>query len=69
LTTILSNLLIGGVFIATIPDSYAIIKKLKERGTKQVDGTYIFSNNYCSIKMSMNFSDRLVGNEYGFYLE
>jgi hypothetical protein len=29
LASILSNLLIDGVFIATIPDSYTIIKKIE----------------------------------------
>lgn len=28
LATALSNLLIGGVFIATIPDAYTIMKKI-----------------------------------------
>lgn len=37
LANILSNLLIDGVFIATIPDSYTILKKVKEKG-KKVNG-------------------------------
>lgn len=28
LSSILSNLLVGGVFMATIPDSYVIVKKV-----------------------------------------
>ena len=32
LAAILSNLLVGGVFIATIPDSYTILKKIEEKG-------------------------------------
>ena len=34
LASILSNLLIDGVFIATIPDSYSIMRKIKEKGKK-----------------------------------
>ena len=35
LASVLSNLLIGGSFVATIPDSYAILKKITEKGEKQ----------------------------------
>ena len=49
LANILSNLLIGGVFIATIPDSYTILKKVKERGYKDENGKYIFKNKYFAL--------------------
>jgi len=42
--------LIGGVFIATIPDSYTILKKIKEKGVKQSDGSHVYGNKYFSIK-------------------
>ena len=32
LANILSNLLVEGVFIATVPDSYAIMKIIKTKG-------------------------------------
>ncbi len=50
LVTILSNLLIGGVFIATIPDSYTILKKIKEKGITQADGSKVYGNKYFSIR-------------------
>jgi len=50
LATILSNLLVGGAFIATIPDSYTILKKIKEKGVTQSDGSRVYGNKYFSIK-------------------
>lgn len=50
LTSILSNLLIGGAFIATIPDSYTILKKVKEKGVKQADGYTTYGNAYFSLR-------------------
>lgn len=44
LTSILSNLLIDGLFIATIPDSYAILKKVNEKGQIQPDGSIVYGN-------------------------
>jgi mRNA (guanine-N7-)-methyltransferase len=32
LANMLSNLLVGGVFIATIPDSYTILRMIREKG-------------------------------------
>jgi hypothetical protein len=43
-------LLIGGVFVATIPDGYTILKKINEKGKKQHDGSTIYGNKYFSIK-------------------
>ena len=69
LAAILSNLLIDGVFIATIPDSYTIMKKVEEKGKVQQDGSKVYSNKYFSIKFdTTNFSSPY-GNVYGFYLE
>ena len=34
LANILSNLLVDGLFIATVPDSYVIMKKIKLKGVK-----------------------------------
>lgn len=49
LASILSNLLVGGVFIATIPDSYAIMRKINEKGVKK--GCYtIYGNKYFSLR-------------------
>ena len=50
LAAILSNLLVGGVFIATIPDSYTILKKVEEKGRQQEDGSKVYGNKYFSIK-------------------
>lgn len=49
MASVLSNLLIGGVFIATIPDSYSILRKIKEKGRK-VGDNYIYGNKYFSMK-------------------
>lgn len=49
LSSILSNLLIGGVFIATIPDSYSIMKKINEKG-KVINGVTYYGNKYFSLK-------------------
>ena len=49
LASILSNLVINGVFIATIPDSYTIIKKIEEKGEK-VNGYLTYTNSYFSIR-------------------
>lgn len=50
LGSILSNLLIGGVFMATFPDSYTILKKINEKGQVQADGSKVYGNKYFSIK-------------------
>ena len=56
MASILSKLLIGGVFIATIPDTYAILRKIKEKGRK-VGDCYIYGNNYFSMKFDkINFT-------------
>ena len=49
IASILSNLLINGVFISTIPDSYSILRKMKEKG-KKVNGSYVYGNKYFSMK-------------------
>lgn len=49
LASILSNLLIDGVFIATIPDSYSIMRKIKEKGKKE-NGYTFYGNEYFSIR-------------------
>ncbi len=51
LANILSNLLIGGVFIATIPDSYSIMKKINEKG-KVKDGCTYYGNKFFSLKFT-----------------
>jgi hypothetical protein len=57
LHSILSNLLIGGVFIATIPDSYSILRKIKEKGKKEGDST-VYGNKYFSMKFTTtNFTE------------
>ena len=50
LAAILSNLLVGGVFIATIPDSYTILKKIEEKGKQMEDGSKVYGNKHFSIK-------------------
>ena len=50
LGAILSNLLIDGVFMATIPDSYTILKKINEKGVMQSDGSKVYGNNFFSIR-------------------
>lgn len=69
LASILSNLLIDGVFIATIPDSYTIIKKIEEKGVLQADGSKVYGNKYFSIKFDKTNFSSPYGNVYGFYLE
>ena len=49
MASILSNLLIGGVFIATIPDSYSILRKIKELGKIEGD-SIVYGNKYFSMK-------------------
>lgn len=49
MASILSNLLIGGVFISTIPDSYSILRKIKELG-KQEGDSIVYGNKYFSMK-------------------
>lgn len=68
LLAILSNLLVGGVFIATIPDSYTILKKIEEKGKRQEDGSKVYGNKYFSIKFDNTNFPTPYGNKYGFYL-
>jgi len=51
LANILSNLLEGGVFIATIPDSYSILRKINEKG-KRINGYTYYGNKYFSLKFA-----------------
>ena len=69
LSSILSNLLVGGAFIATIPDSYTIIKKITEKGVLQEDGSRVYGNKHFSLKFTQTTFTQPYGNEYGFYLE
>lgn len=69
LMTILSNLLVEGVFIATIPDSYTIIKKIEQKGVYQQDGSRVYGNRYFSIRFASSSFTSPYGNIYGFYLE
>jgi hypothetical protein len=69
LNSIFSNLLIDGVFIATIPDSYTILKKINEKGVKQQDGSTIYGNKYFSIRFKNTQFTKPFGNVYEFYLE
>ena len=62
LTSILSNLLIDGYFIATIPDSYTILKKIKERGNQLPDGSREYHNKYFSIKINKTHFPEPFGN-------
>lgn len=50
LGTILSNLLIDGVFVATIPDSYTVLKKINTLGKTQTDGSKVYGNRFFSIR-------------------
>ena len=68
LTTILSNLLVGGVFIATIPDSYTIIKKIHEKGVTQSDGSRVYGNKFFSMRFEKTNFSQPYNNIYGFYL-
>lgn len=61
--------MIGGVFIATIPDSYTIIKKIEEKGVMQPNGSKVYGNKYFSIKFDKTDFTSPYGNVYGFYLE
>lgn len=69
LASSLSNLLIDGVFIATIPDSYTIMKKIEEKGITQSDGSRVYGNKYFSIKFNKTDFSSPYGNVYGFYLQ
>lgn len=69
LASSLSNLLIDGVFIATIPDSYTIMKKIEEKGITQSDGSRVYGNKYFSIRFNRTDFSSPYGNVYGFYLE
>lgn len=51
LANILSNLLIGGVFLATIPDSYSIMKKINEKG-QVINGSTYYGNKFFSLKFT-----------------
>lgn len=68
LNSIFSNLLIDGVFIATIPDSYTILKKVHEKGIKQKDGSTVYGNRYFSIRFKNTKFTKPFGNIYEFYL-
>lgn len=50
LYSILTNLHVGGIFMATIPDKDVIWKKVNQEGKVQLDGSKIFGNKYYSIK-------------------
>jgi mRNA (guanine-N7-)-methyltransferase len=69
LMTILSNLVIDGAFIATIPDSYTILRKIKEKGVAEADGSRVYGNKYFSIKFKDTKFVSPYGNMYGFYLD
>lgn len=69
LVSILSNLLVEGVFIATVPDSYTIVKKIEEKGVYQQDGSRVYGNRYFSIRFASSSFASPYGNIYGFYLE
>ncbi len=66
LASILSNLLVGGVFIATIPDAYTILRKINEKG-KKIDGYTYYGNKYFSLKFQKTAFSDIQNNEYGFY--
>ena len=68
LANILSNLLEGGVFIATIPDSYTIMRKINEKG-KTVNGFTYYGNKYFSLKFPKTRFTEECGDQYGFYLQ
>jgi hypothetical protein len=36
--------------MATIPDSYTILKKINEKGQVQADGSKVYGNKYFSIR-------------------
>jgi len=36
--------------MATIPDSYVIVKKINEQGVEQPDGSKVIGNKYFSIR-------------------
>ena len=55
--------------MATIPDSYTIIKKIEEHGVTQSDGSKVYSNSYFSIKFDNTNFTSPYGNMYGFYLD
>jgi mRNA (guanine-N7-)-methyltransferase len=69
LSSILSNLLVGGIFMATIPDSYVIVKKINEQGESQSDGSRVIGNKYFSIRFEQTSFAQPYNNKYGFYLE
>ena len=69
LSSILSNLLVGGIFMVTIPDSYVIVKKMNEQGVDQADGSRVIGNKYFSIRFEQTSFSQPYNNKYGFYLE
>ena len=67
------KLLFGGFVILTFPDACTILKKVRERASKnqQKCGPFIYDNQYFSIKFNdLKFSkNKVFGLKYGFYLE
>lgn len=61
--------MIDGVFIATIPDGYTILKKIHEKGIRQKDGSTVYGNQYFSIRFKNTKFTQPFGNVYEFYLE
>jgi mRNA (guanine-N7-)-methyltransferase len=61
----------GGYFLCTFPDSYVMIKRLKEIGTKAADGSITFGNEFYSIKFDDDHfpKSKLYGIKYGFFLD
>lgn len=55
--------------MATIPDSYTILKKINEKGKVQSDGSKVYGNKYFSIKFETTEFNQPINNIYGFYLE
>ena len=70
LSNVLENLLDGGFMVLTIPDSCAIIRKIRTVKNKQGD-YYVYGNKYFSIRFKSHQFDKDDGSfglEYGFYL-
>lgn len=61
LASILSNLLVGGVFIATLPDSYSILRKINEKG-KKIGGYTYYGNKYFSLRFEKTTFTEIHGN-------
>ncbi len=67
---IAGQLLAGGMLIATIPDAYAICKKVFRSENRQPDGSFLFDNKHVALHFHPPFQqDGPYGMEYEFFMD